>query len=120
MNKKNHEQLFSQILRNDKIGEPDKGIEDRLMYSFLLKNRNHKLRQNSFTSFAGWLFSVQSLGLKTALVSLVLFFSVFNTQITFDPAKITSADTISNHRIFLADTACFIQTVDSIRPDSLN
>jgi hypothetical protein len=119
MNKKNHEQLFVQLLRNDQVGKPDKAIGDRLMYSFLLKNANHKLRQNSFASFTGWLFSVQSLGLKTALISLVLFFSVFNNQFTFNSPKISSCDSISNQRILLADTAHFIQTVDSIRKDSL-
>lgn len=120
MNKKNQKQLVTNLLRSDRVGEPDKTIEDRLMYSFLLKNNDNKLRQNSFASFAGWLFSTQGLGLKTALVSLVLFFSVFNSQFIFDPAKNGSADSISNHRILVADTTHFIQPLDSIRNDSLN
>ena len=120
MNKKNNDKLYEQLLRNDRVGEPDKSIEDRLMYSFLLKNKNHKLRQNSFASFAGWIFSAQSLGVKIAMVSLVLFFSVFNSQFVFDSTKVSSGDSITNQKILLADTAHFIQVVDSIRNDSLN
>lgn len=120
MDKRNYEHWFAQLLRHDRVGEPDKAIEDRLMYSFMLKNQKHKLRQNSFSSFAGWMFSAQSMGLKAGLVSIVLFFSVMSNQFTFDPAKITGSDSVSNQRIFLADTAHFIQPVDSIRNDSLN
>ena len=84
MNKKDNEKLFADLLRNDRVGEPDKAIEDRLMYSFMLKNKDHKLRQNSFSGFGGWLFSLQSLGVKVAFVSVVLFFSVVNSQFIFN------------------------------------
>ena len=117
--KRNSEQLLSKALRSDHIGEPDSAIEDRLMYAFLLKNSRAKVKQNSFASFAGWLFSGQSLGLKTGLVSLVLFFSVFSPQFTFDSGKISGNDSIYGQRILLADSAHFIQTVDSVKRDSL-
>jgi len=119
MNKKNHEQLLSDLLRNDHVGEPDKTIEDRLMYSFLLQNSRSKVKQNSFGNFFGWIFSAQGLGLKIGLVTLVLFFSVFNNQFTFEPAKVIGNDSISNQRILLADSAHIIQNVDSVRKDSL-
>lgn len=118
--KKNSEQLLSKALRNDRIGEPDKAIEYLLMYAFLLKSSCAKVKQNSFASFAGWLFSGQSLGLKTAMVSLVLFFSIFNNQFTFDSGKISASDSISCQRVLVADSAHFIQLVDSLRTDSLN
>lgn len=120
MKNMNRNQLLTELLQNDQVGEPDKTIEDRLMYSFLLKNSRSKVKQNSFASFAGWLFSAQSIGLKTALVSLVLFFSVFGSQFTFDPVRISGNDSISHQRILLADSAHFIQPIDSIRNDSLN
>ena len=119
MKKMNRNEMFAELLQKDQVGEPDKTIEDRLMYSFLLKNSGSKLQQNSFVNFFGWIFSAQSLGLKTGLVSVVLFFSVFNTQFTFDSGRISGNDSITNQRILLADTAHFIQTVDSIRKDSL-
>ena len=117
---KNSKQLLSKALRNDRIGEPDKAIEDRLMYAFLLKNSKDRVRQNSFSSFAGWLFSGQSFALKTVMVSMVVFFSIFNSQFIFDSGKISSSDSISSQRVLVADSAHFIQLVDSLRVDSLN
>jgi hypothetical protein len=120
MNKKNPDQLFAKILQNDHVGEPDKAIEDRLIYSFLLKNSGSKLKQNSFGSFFGWVFSAQSLGIKTALVSLVLFFSVFNNHLSFEPGKTVANDSLFIQRVLVADTAHLILPIDSIRNDSLN
>lgn len=120
MNRKNNEKLLAELLRNDRVGEPDKAIEDRLMYSFMLKNADHRLRQNSMSGFAGWLFSAKSFGLKVALVSVVLFFSVANSQFIFNPSKADLCDTITSQRVLFSDTAHFIQNVDSIRGDSVN
>jgi hypothetical protein len=117
---RNSEQLLSKALRNDCIGEPDKAVEDRLMYAFLLKNSRARVKQNSFSSFAGWLFSGQSFALKTVMVSMVVFFSIFNSQFTFDSGKISASDSISSQRVLVADSAHFIQLVDSLRVDSLN
>lgn len=119
MNKRNQEQLLAELLRSDKVGEPDKAIEDRLMYSFMLKNGRLKVRQNSLLGFFGWIFSFHGLGLKTGLISAVLFFSLMNNQFSFEPSRLSGIDSTSNQRILLADTAHFIQTVDSIKSDSL-
>lgn len=120
MKRKNADDLFSDLLRNDRVGQPAKEVEDRLMYSFLLKSSTAKPRQNSFAGFAGWVFSGHGLGLKTALVSVVLFFTLFNSQFTFDSGRISAADTINSRRVLLADTTLMIQNIDSIRADSLN
>jgi hypothetical protein len=118
--KKNPEQMFTQLIKNDNVGEPDKSIEDRLMYSFLLKNSSSKLKQNSFASFFGWIFSTQSLGIKTAMVSFVLFFSIFNNQLNFEPGKTATSDSLFIQRMLVADTTHLILPIDSIRNDSLN
>lgn len=120
MNKKNQDQMFAGLLKNDRIGEPDRAIEDRLMYSFMLKNSRSKIKQNSFASFLGWIFSAQSLGLKTGLVSVVLFFSVINTQFSFESGSIVTNDSLFVKRTLVADSTHFIQVVDSLRTDSLN
>lgn len=120
MNKRNQDQLFSQLLQNDQVGKPDSGIEERLMYSYLLKSRVSKLRQNSFLSFFAWLVSFQGLGLKTGLVSVVLFLSVMNNQLSLNPGSINGSDSLFTQRVLLADTTNFIQPLDSIRTDSLN
>lgn len=120
MNKRNPDQFFSQLLQNDQVGTPDTGIEDRLMYSYLLKSRVSKLRQNSFSSMFRWFFSFQNLWLKTGLVSLFLFFSVMNNQLLLTPGAITGSDSLYSQRALLADTTHLIQPLDSIRTDSLN
>ena len=120
MNKRNQDQLLTELLWKDFVGEPDKAIEDRLMYSFLLKSGQSKTRQNSFSNFFGWVFSAQSLGMKTALVSLVLFFSVINTQLSFETGKTAISDSLFIQRVLVADTAHLILPLDSLRKDSLN
>lgn len=120
MGKNNNDQLYERLLQNDHVGEPDKAIEDRLMYSFLLKNSGSKIKQNSFGNFFGWLFSAQGMGMKTAMVSLVLFFAVFNNQLSFEPGKTATNDSLFIQRILVADSAHLILPIDSIRGDSLN
>ena len=120
MNNMNQDKFFSHIFQNDQVGEPDKAVEQRLMYSFMLKNSRSRLKQNSFASFLGWAFSAESIGLKTGLVSAILFFSVMNYQATMNEGNITSNDSIFTKRILVADSTSFIQTLDSIHADSLN
>lgn len=120
MKKMNRNQFFSHIIRKDYVGEPDKGIEDRLMYSFMLKNSRSRVKQNSFASFFAWIFSTESLGLKTGLVSAILFFSVMNYQINIESDKISSTDSLFTKRVWVADSTNFIQNIDSIHADSLN
>lgn len=120
MTKKNPDQLFADLLKNDSVGQPDRAIEDRLMYSFLLKSGKSTVRQNSFASFFGWMFSAQGVGVKIATISMVVFFSVIHTQNFFESGGISSGDSISHERSLVADSAHFIQFVDSLRVDSLN
>lgn len=120
MNKMNRNQFLSHLIRKDHVGEPDKAIEDRLMYSFMLKNSRSRVKQNSFASFFSWAFSAESLGLKTGLVSAILFFSVMNYQINIESGKITTSDSLFTKRVLVADSTSFIQNLDSIHADSLN
>lgn len=120
MTKRNSDQLFAELLKNDRVSKSDQAVEDRLMYSFMLKSGKTKARQNSFASFFGWMFSGQGLGVKIATISLVVFFSVVNTQYFFEAGKIGASDSIYNQRTLVADSAHFIQLVDSLRVDSLN
>lgn len=120
MKKMNRNQFLSDLLRKDHVGQPDKAIEDRLMYSFMLKNSRSRVRQNSFASFFGWIFSAESLGLKTGLVSAILFFSVMNYQFNMEAGNITASDSLFSKRILVADSTNIIQNLDSIHNDSLN
>ena len=120
MNKRNNDQFFCQLLQNDQVGKPDSGIEERLMYSYLLKSRVSNLRQNSFSNYFGWLFSFQNIGLKAGLMSIVLFLSIMNNQLSIGTGSISGSDSLYTQRMLLADTTNFIQPLDSIRTDSLN
>ncbi len=120
MKNRNQDQFFNNLLWNDHVGEPNKAVEDRLNYSFLLKNSNSKIRQNSFVNFFGWIFSAQSMGLKAGLVSVVLFISVMNNPIDIESTRIPGSDSITNQRFLLADSTNFNQPIDSLRKDSLN
>lgn len=120
MNRKNADQLIAEVLQNDRTGGPHPQVEDRLMYAFLLKSRAAKVRQNSLANFAGWIFSFQNFGAKAALVSLVVFFSLMNSQFTFDNGGVSAIDSLATQRVLLADSTHYIQNIDSIRSDSLN
>jgi hypothetical protein len=120
MSIKNSDQLYTDLLHKDRIGKPDEAIENRLMYSFMLKSSFLKSRQNSFASFFGWLLSTQSIGLKTALVSVLLFISLMNNQINNNSGNITGNDSLLTKRVLVADSTRVIQNIDSIRTDSLN
>jgi hypothetical protein len=122
MSKKNSDQLFARLLQNDSIGKPDETVEQRLMYSFLLKSGGSKQRQNSMSGFLGlgWLVSTQSIGLKIALVSVVLFFSLINNQNNTESKTNIGNDSLTAKRVLVADSTVFKQSLDSIFPNSLN
>lgn len=120
MKNKNMEQFLSRLIMKDHVGKPANGIEDRLMYFFMLKNSRSRVKQNSFASFFAWVFSSESLGLKTGLVSAILFFSVMNYQINIESDKISSNDSLFTKRVLVADSTNFIQNLDSLHTDSLN
>jgi hypothetical protein len=120
MTKKNSDQLFTQLLQNDRVGKPDQAIEERLMYSYMLKSGKSKVRQNSFASFFGWMLSGRGVAFKAAVVSLVVYFSVYTNPGFFEAGKLSAGDSLSYHRTLVADSAHFNQLIDSLRVDSLN
>jgi hypothetical protein len=120
MSNKDSDKIFARLLQEDHIGEPDHAIEQRLMYSFLLKSGGSRTRQNSFAGFFGWLFSVQSFGLKTGVTAIILTFSVMNSHLSFESAKIGSNDSLFTKRVLMADSIRLIQSIDSIHINELN
>lgn len=119
MTKKNTDQRFTQLLQNDCPGKPNPAVEERLMYAFSLKSCNSRLRQNSFASFAQWIFSFKGIGLKTGLVSVMLFFTLINKQLVSESDKCALTDSLFTQRVLVADSTMFFQATDSIRKDSL-
>ncbi len=75
------DKYLSELFRNDETGcKPDPSVKSRLDYTFMLKESQGKIRQNSFLGLFAWIFSLKSLPVKAAFVSLILMFSVFNFQ----------------------------------------
>lgn len=87
---------LSELFRNDELDcKPDASVKNRLDYFFMLKESRSNIRQNSFTGLFGWFFSLKGIPAKAALVSVILFFSVFNFQQKTGNTNIPSADSAS-------------------------
>lgn len=70
--------LFRRSITTDNPDiKPNKGIEERLNYHFLLKQPRQRVHTNSFTGMFFWLFSLKSLGFKASLVSACLLYFLF-------------------------------------------
>lgn len=113
---KTEKQLFH-LIQGDKAMEPKTEIEDRLMYTFLLKNVQSEIRQNSFSGFFGWMFSFKSLGIKTAVVSILLLVTFFNTNLEQSNYKQNSCDSLFIEKALVLDSAGIIH--DCNKNDSL-
>ena len=65
------------ILKDNPDIEPDKAIEGRLNYYFLMKKSSHKVHSNSFAGVLIWLFSMKALGLKAGFATVCLAYFLF-------------------------------------------
>lgn len=114
-----NEQYLSEVFKSDRLNyKPDPAIKSRLEYTFLLKESQSKIRQNSFAGLFSWFFSLKSISVKAAMVSVILLISVFNFQQktgnfstpTVDSASMLSIpfklDSIIN-KPFSSDTCAF-------------
>ena len=77
---------------------PDTAVRERLEYTFLLKSKDSKVKQNSFLGMFTWLFSWSHLPLKAAMVSLILVVSLLRMpsveQQFLHPGQDTTYNTI--------------------------
>lgn len=81
MKNKLTDKYLSELFDNDELNcKPDPAIKSRLDYTFMLKESQNKIRQNSFAGMFAWIFSVKNIPSKAALISIALLFSLFNFQ----------------------------------------
>ncbi len=74
----NTDYLLRNSIINDNPGiEPDKSVEDRLNYYFLMKKSCYKVHSNSFAGALIWLFSMKALGLKAGCATVCLAYFLF-------------------------------------------
>ena len=117
-NELTEKELF-ELFENDSVGcSPQSSVKSRLNYTFMLKQSQNQIHQNSFAGLFVWIFSFKNIPVKAAMVSAILFFSVFsyqqktgNTNGTgIDSASMSvipfNLDTLNNHP-FRSDTCAF-------------
>lgn len=117
-NELTEKELF-EIFEKDNIGcSPQPSVKSRLDYTLMLKQSRNKIHQNSFAGLFTWIFSFKNIPVKAAMVSAILFFSVFNYQQNTGNTNVMGVDSASmsiipfnldtlNNRPFSSDTCAF-------------
>jgi len=86
--------LFRKIISGDNPGiKPNKAIEGRLNYYFLLKQPRRKVHMNSFGDMFIWLLSMKSFGIKASLASICLLYFLFMGNINNNNQRSNISDT---------------------------
>jgi|ERR1035437_3918212 hypothetical protein len=105
--------LFREIISGDNPDiKPDKAIEERLNYYYLLKQPHRKVHMNSFAGMFVWLFSMKSFGVKASLISVCLLYFLFLGNMNNNNQSQNSSDT---SQISSAAIDTFSLTKDSCR-----
>lgn len=101
---------LKELIKNDSIGSPSPRVEDRINYAFVLKSSRLKIRQNSFSGFFGWFFSMQGMGVKTALAAVLLAFVMLKPQMNLAPGSVSPLDSLSVNQSSVIDSTLFQST----------
>jgi hypothetical protein len=112
-----NEEQIKRLIRNDSVGEPDFRVEDLLNYAFMLKSAQFKTRQNSFSGFFGWIFSMKSLGMKAAVASVLLAFVMLKPDIDMNSGAGPVLDSVRVNVLVVDST--FFQTNTGVANDSV-
>lgn len=96
MNNKMNDSQLNNLFKHDTLHcSPDPAVKSRLDYTFMLKESQGKIRQNSFTGLFTWIFSVKNIPVAATLFMAVLLLSVFNSQQKAGNFAIPGTDTAS-------------------------
>ncbi|HKJ44089.1 MAG TPA: hypothetical protein VKA27_18475 [Sunxiuqinia sp.] len=98
---------LKELIRKDAVGQPNTSVEDRLNYAFMLKSSRLKVRQNSFSGFFGWFFSMKGMGVKTAIAGILLAFVMLKPQIGMTPGSASPLDSLSINQSSVIDSTVF-------------
>ena len=91
-----NDSLLNDLFKNDALHcSPDPAVKSRLDYTFMLKESQGKIRQNSFTGLFAWFFSVKNIPVAATLFMAVLLLSIFNFQQKAGNFAIPGTDTAS-------------------------
>lgn len=95
------------IIKNDSVGQPSSRLQDHLNYLFMLKSSLLKIKQNSFGGFFRWIFSLQGMGVKTAVAAILLAFVMLKPQISMTSGSISPLDSLSVNQSSVIDSTLF-------------
>ena len=96
MNNKMSDSQLNELFKNDALRcSPDPAVKSRLDYTFMLKEGQGKIRQNSFTEVFAWFFSVKNIPVAATFFMAVLLLSVLNSKEKPGNQNIPAADTAS-------------------------
>lgn len=112
------EKQLEKIIRQDVIGSPDPQVINRLNYAFMIKSVQCKPRQNSFSGFLGWTFSLKGFGLKTAVATVLLAFVMIGPKLNTSSDAQLLIDSTYVQQSFVLDSTLFKQDSQS-RIDSI-
>ena len=81
MNDKMSDNQLNELFKNDALHcSPNPAVKSRLDHTFMLKESQGKIRQNSFTGLFAWLLSVKNIPVAATFFMAVLLLSVLNSQ----------------------------------------
>lgn len=98
---------IKRLIQQDNAGAPAEAVKQRLDHAFMLKSANDPLRQNSFSGFFIWIFSLNSIGLKTAMAAVIISFILFNQNMNINPCNSIVTDSIHVTQSLQIDSSLF-------------
>ena len=101
------EKHLEELIRQDFVGQPKERVSHRLNYVFMLKSRQYKARQNSFGGFFSWIFSMNGLGIKTAVASLLLAFILIKPDLNSPSNVAIGIDSTSVNQSLVLDSTLY-------------
>ncbi len=101
------EKQLADLIRQDTIGKPAPQVENQLNYVFMLKSVKSKARQNSFSGFLGWIFSMDGMGVKAVVASVLFLFFMIKPELNRHPGSDGTADSTSIQQSVVIDSTLF-------------
>jgi len=101
------EKQLADLIRQDTIGKPAPHVEDQLNYVFMLKSVRSKARQNSFSGFLGWIFSMNGMGLKASVASVLFLFVMIKPELNRHSGSDVTADSTRVQQSVVIDSTLF-------------
>ena len=88
-----NDKLLKKLIQQDQAGDPAPEVKQRLDNAFMLKSSGYAVRQNSFSGFFSWIFSLKGLGIKTTMAAVIISFLCVNQNVDINDRQAVPFDT---------------------------